>query len=111
MTNLKFKGLFPIVFLILVIVTTFIISNKYAKDEFKQQINFVVNRVHITPALRCYLYDKNENELDLGSYTFFENSNIKVGDSLAKPSNSSTLFCYRKNSSGKYEIIKEFQPK
>ena len=110
MNSRRMKIFFPIVFLAVVVIITLICCGHYAKKELKQKINFVVAKIYITPASRCHIYDKFENKLDLNSYTFYENSGLKVGDSLVKISNSSTIFCYRKNSIGQYNVIKEFEP-
>lgn len=82
----------------------------YSKKEFKQKINFLIAKIEISPALRCSLYNKNGVELSLNSYTFFENQNISVNDSIAKKENSSKLFIFRKNRDEKYEIFLELEP-
>lgn len=110
MTSLKIKAFWPLGFLTIVVIITVICVEHYAKKEVKQKISFVVARIYITPALRCNVYDKSEKELKLNSYTFYENSGLKVGDSIVKHSNSSIVFCYRKNTVGEYKIVKEFQP-
>jgi len=110
MNSRRIKIFFPIVFLAIVVIITLICNGHYAKKELKRKINFVVARIYITPALRCHLYDKSANKLDLNTYTFYENAGLKVGDSIVKLSNFPAIFCYRKNSIGQYKLMKEFQP-
>jgi hypothetical protein len=112
MTFLKDKYKYVLVFgfFILVGIVTIVCSGYYAKEELREKIDFVVFKIHITPALRCNLYDKFGNELELNSYTFYDSSGFKVGDSIVKNSNSPTIVCYRQNSSGQYKIVQKFQP-
>lgn len=103
------KLLFIPIFFICILTINYFAHNYYSKKEFKQKINFLISKIEISPALRCSFFNKNGVELSLNSYTFFENQNISVNDSIAKTENSSKLFIFRKNKNEKYEIFSELE--
>ena len=104
------KLLFIPIFFISVLTVNYFTSSYYSKKEFKQKINFLIERIEVSPALRCNFYNKKGVELKLNSYTFFENLKISVNDSIVKKENSSKLLIFRKNKNMKYEIFLELEP-
>ncbi len=101
--------LLPIFFGI-VLTLTLISTTYYSKKELGQGINFSVSNIVVSQANRLSLYNEKGVELNLHSYTFFIGSEIMEGDSLVKKPNSSALLIYRKNTHGKFQKVKEFQP-
>lgn len=92
--------LFLAIFAAVVVVLTVILSLMQVKNERKLAINFEVDRVKTTPALRSVLYDKNGNKLRLQRFVFFERHGIKPGDIIVKEKDSEVLKVYRIDSLG-----------
>ncbi len=86
--------IFISVFLIL-IISLFVIHHFALKEDYKTQINFVVAKKEINDKGRCDLSDSQDNPLPLESFKFFK-TEVYVGDSIVKKSNSYLVLVYRK---------------
>jgi hypothetical protein len=93
-------------FIGIVLVVSTILTNVSAKKEIAMTVNFKVEKVEITPALRISLYDVHGRKFDLKSWTLFDRDRIFPGDSLAKPKNSNLLEVWRKENNQDWRIIK-----
>lgn len=95
---------FLIAFLCIALLITYFLNIKNRNVELNRDIYFVVDKVEITPALRCRFYDEKGNKLVLNSYTFYAPTEIKKGDIITKKINSNELIIYRVNSCGEKNI-------
>jgi len=102
--------LYLVCFFIIVVLVTLILSNFYKRKEFTKEIYFEINKVEVSPALRCSFYNEKGEELVLNSYTFYEFNGIKSGDIIEKKSNTKELIIYRKDASGQKKIFLILQP-
>lgn len=100
-----------IIFLVLFLGTTFLVSSiysNYSKErQFKRKIYFEVSKVIESKSFRCYYYNKEGQELSI-HHTFYSPSQIKVGDIITKDSDSNELIIYRNDSikrKTKFKII------
>lgn len=105
MSNVRKRSLvYLISFLVILLLVTFILTNHYKKKEFAQEIYFIVEKVEVSPALRCFYYNEEGDKLLLNSYTFYAPSEIEKGDIITKKTNSNQIVIYRKNRLGVDEI-------
>lgn len=95
---------FLFVFFTIVILLTYYFSIKRIKLEEGMEINFVVERVELTPALRAVLYDKNNKKLRLQRFVFFERHKIQSGDYIVKEKGAKYLIVYRNDSIGNKRV-------
>lgn len=98
------RFLFIPIFLVLVLLVTWISVSYNDKRDQAIVINFVIAKIEESRTFRCILYDRNGEELDLDNYVFYT-GHYKVGDSLTKKANSRDLYCYRRDVYGKYKVF------
>lgn len=89
-----------LVFTVVVISLTVILSLYQKNKEKKMAINFEVDRVEITPAFRSVFYNKENDKLSLQRFVFYEYHDIKPGDVIVKKEDSNFLKVYRVDSLG-----------
>ncbi len=100
----KKSTVFLVVFVTIVVVLTVMFSVRQVKYEKGLAINFEVDRVETTPALRSILYDKNGNKLRLQRFVLFDRHGIEPGDIIIKESDSEVLKVFRTDSLGNKDI-------
>jgi hypothetical protein len=96
--------MFLVVFVTIVVFATVYFSISRTNLEKKMEINFKVERIEITPALRAVLYDKSGNKLRLQRFVFFERHGIQPNDIVVKEAGAEFLKVYRIDSLGKKTI-------
>ena len=104
--SLRFiKVLLILVVLPVTILFISILGNNYLeKKELNVAIEFKVDSISITPALRSNLYNKNGEKFNLKSYTFFKRHKIQKGDLLIKEAGSMELYIYRYSDKGEKQL-------
>ena len=95
---------FLVIFVSIVVVVTVYFSIRQTNLEKEMAINFKVERVEITPALRAVLYDKNGNKLRLQRFVFFERHGIQPNDIVVKEEGAEVLKVYRVDSLGNKSV-------
>lgn len=91
--------------LILVLFYEFVISESIIK---RKDIICKVEKVDIASTGAICVYQEGK-EVYFKGFSFYKNEDIRVGDSLVKPSNKMVVYQYRIDStSNKYELINEF---
>lgn len=95
---------FLAIFVTTVVIVIVFFSIRQNKLEKEMGINFQVERVEVTPALRVSLYDKNGNKLRLQRFVFFERHGIQPNDIIVKKKGSKVLEVYRVDSLGNKHI-------
>lgn len=88
------------VFVTIVIFAIVYSSISRTKSEKSIAIDFTVERIEKTPALRILLYDKYGNKLKLQRFVFFERHGIQRNDVIVKDAGSEVLKVYRMDSLG-----------
>jgi hypothetical protein len=91
---------FLCVFLAIIVFATVYFSISRTKLERDMAIDFTVEKVEITPALRAVLYDKDRNKLRLQRFVFFERHGIQPNDIVVKEAGAEFLKVYRMDSLG-----------
>lgn len=95
---------FLVVFVAIVFFATVYFSIRRTNSEKEMAINFTVEKVEITPALRAVLYDKNGNKLRLQRFVFFERHGIQPNDIVVKEAGAEVLKVYRLDGLGKKAV-------
>ena len=96
--------MFLVIFVTSVALLIVSFSIKQTRVERDIVINFKVDSVQTTSALRSVLFDKNGNKLRLQRFVFFERHDIKPGDIIVKDEGSEVLKVYRIDSLGKKSV-------
>ncbi len=91
---------FLFVFLTIVVFVTVYFSISRTNSEKEMAIDFTVEKIEITPALRAVLYDKDGNKLRLQRFVFFERHAIQPNDIVVKEAGAEVLKVYRMDSLG-----------
>lgn|SRR5690554_1271158 len=102
---MKKQMVFLIGFVMIIVVLTIIFSRNQINDEKQMEINFEVNKVETTPALRSVFYNKEGDKLDLQRFVFYDFHDIKKGDIIVKDKNSEILRVYEIDSIGNRKIL------
>jgi hypothetical protein len=87
----------------LILILTGIIGYYYhLKKDYTLNVNFLVAEKKVNAKGHCTLFDEEKKELPIRSFSFFE-SEVYVGDSIVKESNSYLVYVYRKKK-WRYEV-------
>ena len=86
---------FIVIFVSIVVFATIYFSISRTNLEKEMAIDFKVERIEITPALRAVLYDKDGNKLRLQRFVFFERHGIQPNDIVVKEAGAEVLQVYR----------------
>lgn len=97
--------MFLVVFVAIVAFATVYFSISKTKLEKEMAINFKVEKIEITPALRAVLYDKSGNKLRLQRFVFFERHGIQPNDIVVKEAGAEVLKVYRIDSLGNKTVF------
>jgi len=102
------KKLVPLAILFLVFLAGLMVYTKLAEEEFSKRVNFKVSKISVTPAERLRLFDSNNQELKLNSWTFYKRDNINVGDSIAKDIESDSITIWRLDENLRWTVNEVF---
>ncbi|WP_234111061.1 hypothetical protein [Chryseobacterium sp. R2A-55] len=89
-----------------------IVINYYlqSKKELKNEINFIITKIEVSPTKSLILYSNNR-EVKLWNYDIRDYEDVKVGDLVRKNKFAKELLVLRKNKkTGKYNVTITLMP-
>lgn len=95
---------FLVIFVSIAVVVAVCFYFRQTNLEKEMAINFKVERVVVTSALRAVLYDENGDKLRLQRFVFFERHGIQPNDIVVKEAGTEVLKVYRVDSLGNKRV-------
>jgi|GEM_PF-5457047 len=91
----KNRALIIMISFFLILIVSGMIRHYYLKQDYSRKFIFLVVKKEINTKGNSDLFDKNNNELPLKSFIFYQ-SQAYEGDSIVKNANSYFVYVYRK---------------